>query len=89
MKITKLDRTATVEYHRTEDGEPVTIEALTLYGGVEIISNGVTYGIRLDDTGALLLRVYGRAVEGLNISPRSGSEVRVSCELWKPPVEEK
>jgi hypothetical protein len=88
MKITKLDRTATVEYHRIEDGELATIEAITMYGGVEIVSNGVTYGVRLDDTGALLVRVYGRAVEGLNISPRSSGEVRIWCEMWKPPAGE-
>jgi hypothetical protein len=85
MKVLSLGRTATVEYHETEKGDLVTIEAITMHSGIEIVAGDVSYIVRLDDVGALSVRVYGGRVEAMNVSPRSGSEVRIWCEMWKPP----
>lgn len=85
MKITHIGKQITdFEYYEPEAGTMIQAHALAYGGQVEIISEGMTYTLSLDDVGALVVRVYGRGFESLNISPRSGNEVRLWCETWKP-----
>jgi hypothetical protein len=89
MKITSMGgRSVRFEYHEPTKGNIIKAEALTLYSGIDIISGDVTYTITLDDTGALVVRPYaGNRLEAVNISPRSGNDIRIWCEMWKPPTE--
>lgn len=85
MKITNTDKTHTeFEYHEPERGELIKAVAYTLGRGIEIISGGITYTITVDGAGGLSVHAYGRGFESMNISPRSGNDVRIWCETWKP-----
>lgn len=88
MKITHTGKTHTeFEYHEPERGELVKATAFAPGRGIEIVSEGITYTVSVDDLGALTIHAYGRGFERMNISPRSGNEVRIWCEMWKPSAE--
>lgn len=85
MKIKSMGKKFTeFEYHDSEDGTLNQACALTYGGGLEIVSDDITYTISFDDVGQLVVRAAGRRFEHLNISPRSSNELRIWCEMWKP-----
>lgn len=87
MKIISMGRDITFEYHDPVKNETVTAEDFAMFRGIEIVSGDVTYSITLDDVGALVVRPYaGNRLEAVNISPRSGNDIRIWCELWQPPA---
>lgn len=86
MKITSMGKMETrFTYHEPEANVSIEARDYSMGSGVEIENGeGITYTIRLDDVGNLVIHAYGRGFEHLNISPRSSNEIRLSCEVWRP-----
>lgn len=83
MQIQKLDRDITFTYH-DKDGEQHAVVDHAPFQGVQIQEGEVVYTITIHK-GALRVRVYGHALEWINIVPNSASEFLVRPQMWEPP----